>query len=129
MTKQQRASITNQDYLRDCYRGKTGYADGVPLGILQAIHISSGLERAVLRTVDNGHDVVLTGNPGDGKTHVLRVIEAQLRKACPTVAVELDASQLTNDEIIASWRKASRAKKPFCIAVNEGVLKDLADSN
>jgi len=120
------AKLDRQNYIRDCYRGKTGYADGVPLDILQAVHIESGLEDAIVAALKMDLDIVLTGNPGDGKTHLLRLLQGRIQKTKPGTTVVLDASQLTNEEIISAWRKA---KTPFCIAVNEGVLKDLADAD
>lgn len=44
----------------------------------QALHIAvPTLENGILELLQNGHRVYLTGNPGDGKTHLLRQLQGR----------------------------------------------------
>src|SRR5262249_30608464 len=67
------------------------------------------------------------GNPGDGKTHLLR----RLQDVCKKVKAEvvLDATAERNyDRIIRKWKAASDARRPFCLAINQGPLNRLLAS-
>jgi hypothetical protein len=77
----------------------------------------------VRRIVRAGGSVVITGNAGDGKTHIIRLLENDLKAANARVIV--DASAVTHDEIVALWTEARQAQAPFCIAINEGPLIEL----
>lgn len=117
------------EYIRTSYRGISAYADSLDEQILKKIHIQTSLDKSVSKAISAGKSVVLTGNPGDGKTHLLRVLEPKIKKANPKSIVELDASEKLNDDIVKSWKKAQRVKAPFCIAINEAVLFELAKLN
>jgi hypothetical protein len=117
-----------RDYVIQLYRGATAYADVMPEAVLDRLHIETKLDKCVLRSVQKGRDVLLTGNPGDGKTHLLRVLKTKIVKVAPKAVILLDASETPNTDIIAAWKSARRRKVPLCVAVNEGVLKELADS-
>ena len=115
-------SSVDFDYIRAFYRGSSAYADHVDKEILDSIHISTKLDQAVIDCLNKGLDVVLTGNPGDGKTHLIRVNLPQFPK---DVVVELDASTKTNNQIYDIWKSARNSKRPFLIAVNAAVLYSL----
>ncbi|MEI7995041.1 MAG: Druantia anti-phage system protein DruA [Methylococcaceae bacterium] len=85
------------------------------------IHVTTPLEDFIKISVQNGKSIFLTGNAGDGKTHLLRRLSPVLRD-CGAVVIE-DATALMRKNTIAPvldrWREAVAAKKPFCIAINE----------
>jgi hypothetical protein len=110
------------DYFRRLYRGISGCADHIDIDTLRNIHVETDLDAAIIEILVSGKSVVLTGNPGDGKTHLLRIIEDKFKNAKPEVIFEYDASCLKDEEIINRWRGASNAGKTFCIAINEAVL-------
>lgn len=109
-------------FIRDFYRGTSAYADHVDTELLSYIHLKTKLDSAVVEAVKAGKDVVLTGNPGDGKTHIIRVLKEQLEQLGKPVIVELDASTLSNEEIHTRWMKARNDRIPFVIAINAAVL-------
>lgn len=112
--------------VRDLYRGATGFADDVPIEDLRRLHAATDLDKAIRQHIAAKHSVVLTGNPGDGKTHLLRILEEDI--AGLGAVVESDASAVMNEEIVANWRAALAAGKPYFIAINESVLFKLAAS-
>lgn len=109
-------------FVRDFYRGMSAYADHVDTKMLSEIHLKTKLDNAVLEAVKAGKDVVLTGNPGDGKTHIIRVLREQLERLSIPVTIELDASTLSNEEIYQHWTKAHEENRAFVIAINAAVL-------
>ena len=88
------------------YRGTSAYADHVDADLLSYIHLKTKLDDAVISAAKSGKDIVLTGNPGDGKTHIIRVLKEQLERLATPVIVELDASTLSNEEIYSRWAQA-----------------------
>lgn len=109
-------------FIRDFYRGTSAYADHVDADLLSYIHLKTKLDDAVISAAKSGKDIVLTGNPGDGKTHIIRVLKEQLERLATPVIVELDASTLSNEEIYSRWAQAKDRHTPFVIAINAAVL-------
>lgn len=117
---------TGLDFIRDFYRGSSGYADFMDYGFLSRVHVVTELDAAIVETVSAGKDVVLTGNPGDGKTHIIRILQEQLDTLSVDPVIELDASTMTNQAIYEKWDAAKEAGRPFVIAINAAVLLSLA---
>lgn len=109
-------------FIRDFYRGTSAYADHVDTDLLAYIHLKTKLDKAVIDAAKSGKDIVLTGNPGDGKTHIIRVLKEKLEQLEKPVAIELDASTLSNEEIFSHWMLAKKNHTPFVIAINAAVL-------
>ncbi|OQB13591.1 MAG: hypothetical protein BWY15_01666 [Firmicutes bacterium ADurb.Bin193] len=109
-------------FIRDFYRGTSAYADHVDEELLSYIHLKTKLDDAVIAAAKAGKDIVLTGNPGDGKTHIIRLLKNQLENLSTPAIVELDASTLSNEEIFQRWNRAQEEKAPFVIAINAAVL-------
>lgn len=117
---------TGLDFIRDFYRGSSGYADFIDYGFLSRVHVVTELDSAIIEAVSTGKDVVLTGNPGDGKTHIIRILQEQLDTLEVDPVIELDASTMTNKAIYEKWLSAKEASRPFVIAINAAVLLALA---
>ena len=88
---------------------------------LDRIHIELALEGFLTESIRNGVSVFLTGNAGDGKTHLLRKLAPVLRE-CGAIVVE-DATALMRRNkiypVLDRWREAVALQIPFCIAINE----------
>ncbi|RWC87651.1 MAG: hypothetical protein EOS72_20615 [Mesorhizobium sp.] len=91
------------------------------------MHIASGVESFLAARVQAGQSIVLTGNAGDGKTHLLRRMKPAL-ESTGAVVVE-DATALMRagrvEPILDRWQQAIEAQRPFCIAANEYPLYQL----
>lgn len=109
-------------FVRDFYRGSSAYADHIDTRMLSHIHLKTKLDDAVINAVKVGKDVVFTGNPGDGKTHIIRVLKEKLEAVNPKIVIELDASTLSDEDIYKRWKSAKEANVPFVIAINAAVL-------
>lgn len=113
---------TGLQFVRDFYRGSSAYADYVATDLLSNIHLETRLDKAILDSALAGKDIVLTGNPGDGKTHIIRLLSDKLRESNRPIAIELDASTLSDEEIYIRWKSAREQHIPFVIAINAAVL-------
>lgn len=113
---------TGLQFVRDFYRGSSAYADYISSELLSAIHLETKLDSAIMNAVLYGKDIVLTGNPGDGKTHIIRLLKDQLESNGKPICIELDASTLSNDDIYLKWKAARERNTPFVIAINAAVL-------
>jgi hypothetical protein len=114
------------DFVRSLYRGSSAYADNQGADLLSGIHIVTSLDNAVLNTVKDGKDVVLTGSPGDGKTHIIRILNDTLAIFNNPPKVELDASCLTNEQLYEEWKQSRESNHLFVLAINAAVLFSLA---
>lgn len=69
---------TGLQFVRDFYRGSSAYADHISAELLSVIHLETKLDNAIIESAMAGKDIVLTGNPGDGKTHIIRLLKKKL---------------------------------------------------
>lgn len=113
---------TGLQFVRDFYRGSSAYADHIASELLSVIHLETKLDSAIMDAALSGKDIVLTGNPGDGKTHVIRLLKDKLESTGKSICIELDASTLSNDDIYLKWKTAKDCNTPFVIAINAAVL-------
>lgn len=115
-------SRTGLQFVRDFYRGSSAYADHIASELLSVIHLETKLDTAIMDAALSGKDIVLTGNPGDGKTHIIRLLKSRLENTGKPISIELDASTLSNDDIYVKWKSARESNVPFVIAINAAVL-------
>jgi len=110
--------------------GPEACADELTDTQLARLHISQPLDDFLLEHVRRGFSLVLTGNAGEGKTHLLRKLAPELEKLGAEVETDATAAMRPNDVsgILRRWRKVHRAGRPFCLAANEYPLYLLRQS-
>jgi hypothetical protein len=88
---------------------------------LDRLHIDIAIESFIQDHLSPGKSIFLTGNAGDGKTHVLRRLEPRLRALGAVVERDATAAMRRNQiaPVLDRWRAALHARAPFCIAINE----------
>ena len=111
------------ELLRGLYLGSASNADTTGRDARDLLHVRTELDALVPKLVLSGHDVVVTGNPGDGKSHLVRTLED--RGKIPGAEIELDLSATDEREVIQRWRAARASERPFLLCGNEGPLKSL----
>jgi hypothetical protein len=101
--------------------GPESCADELPTDKLAILHVAQPLDGFLLDHVKSGFSIVLTGNAGDGKTHLLRRLEPELDKLGADIETDATAAMKPDDvsAILRRWKKAHREGKPFCVAANE----------
>lgn len=110
------------NFVRGFYRGTSAFAEHIPADLLSIIHVKTKLDDAIKSDVAAGKDVVLTGNAGDGKTHIIKILEADLNATGKNPDFMLDASEKSSEEIFARWQSARSSSRPFVIAINAAIL-------
>jgi hypothetical protein len=117
--------MTYYGLLTSLYYGEGTNADLTTRDARQLLHVPTPLEALVPAQVGRGLDIVLTGNPGDGKSHLVRTL--QDRGALEGVEVVLDLSARPTDDVIDAWSKARAAGRRFVLCANEGPLTGLLE--
>ena len=102
-------------------------AEALDADDFQRMHVSTSLDAFIDRKVRDGFSIVLTGNAGDGKTHLLRHIMPALQGTGAVVITDATASMTGGQAttLLDEWRKADSEGRPFCIAANEYPLYQL----
>ena len=110
--------MSKLDFIKKLYNGKNCYSDHMNKDELDFLHISSGVEPLVSDMLDKHKLVFLTGNPGDGKTFIIKAIEPCIIRN--NAFVKTDFNEVTN------YADAARnivdlyvEKKPAVFAINE----------
>jgi hypothetical protein len=112
------------DFLSGLYNRASCYADRLSPEQLNAIHVPTALEDAIKSWLQAKKDVVLLGNPGDGKTHLLRRLQDVIDRVKAEVVLDATAES-DYQRIVRKWKVASDARRPFCLAINQGPLNRL----
>jgi hypothetical protein len=114
------ADTSKETFIERLYRSSNSYADRLTQEELDAIHVDLGVDGYLLEEANNGKQIIVTGNPGDGKTHLIERLRPQLEKAGAEVIT--DANACTDEDTLGAWERCRKKKKPFVLAVNEWPL-------
>ena len=109
--------------LRGLYLGLTSNADLTTDHERHVLHVPTKLDELVPRWLAEGKDVTLTGNPGDGKSHLARRLVG--KKLTGAAEVILDLSATPTPTVLGRWGAAVAEGRPTLLCANEGPLKAL----
>lgn len=108
----------NLDFVRKLYNGKNCYSDHMSDAELNLIHISSKVEDIILGLLKSGKIVFLTGNPGDGKTFLIKKHMEEI--VTLGTYIEMDINRVANYEEVANELLACHKElRPAVVAINE----------
>ena len=107
--------------------GREAIAEALTEEDFERLHVESRIERFLVYRVRAGKSIVVTGNAGDGKTHLLRRVKRDLESAGAVVVEDATAEMRDGDPgpVLKKWRNAVEAGRPFCLAANEYPLYQL----
>ena len=112
------------DFISKMYNHRNSYAEVFTIEELKAIHISSIFEDVIKDLIKKKKFILLTGNPGDGKTHLIRVQNDFLIKN--DTFIELDINEVPDHSIfLKDLKTALLNNRPAIIAINEYPLYEL----
>ena len=118
--------MNNLQFIQRLYKGKNCYSDSMSDEQIDLLHIPSGVEAIIAKMVSENRMVFLTGNPGDGKTYIIRA----LSKLLENVYVVTDLNSVTEselDNVIEEIYACYCKNKPCVIAANEFPFHKLAN--
>ena len=105
----------NLDYIKKLYKGKNCYSDHMDTDQLSILHIQSNVEGIIESLVSNGKIVFITGNPGDGKTFIIKTLNLS-----DSIYKETDLNNVGNyHEVAEKVIRCYDEKAPALIAANE----------
>ncbi|UQA57431.1 hypothetical protein [Polyangium aurulentum] len=113
------------EYLCSLYYGEGSNADLTSRESRDKVHVATDLDELVAALLKSGRDVVLTGNPGDGKSHLARRL--QDRGALGGVELISDLSERDTREVVNTWRALSAKRRRVLLCGNEGPLRELIE--
>jgi len=111
-------------FVERLYRNVNSYADRLDLEELNSIHVDLGLDEYLLRAASEARQIVITGNPGDGKTFLIERLRQQLVEVNGAVVIT-DANALADTDILSAWRSCEANGRAFVLAINEWPLFEL----
>lgn len=113
------------DTIRYLYKSYHLCADYLSRTIFESMHISTPVEDKLILATKKKKIIFVTGNPGDGKTHLIRKVSSEFPK---NTEVILDANELTDEKLRKHIDKAYEKKASLVVAINEGILLDLCEN-
>jgi hypothetical protein len=120
--------IVNSDdpisFVERLYRNANSYADRLKREELDWIHVDLEVDQYVLDGANENWQIIITGNPGDGKTFLIERLRERLMEDCNAVVIP-DANALPDPEILSAWRSCAENGRAFVLAINEWPLFEL----
>lgn len=107
-------------FIERLYRSTNSYADRLTAEELESIHVDLGVDDYLVGQAEAGRQIVVTGNPGDGKTHLVERLRARLEAVGARVIT--DANACPDAEILEQWTASRDDGRPFVLAINEWPL-------
>jgi len=107
-------------FIERLYRSTNSYADRLTAEELERIHVDLGVDGYVVAQAEEGRQIVVTGNPGDGKTHLIERLRPRLEALGARVIT--DANACSDKDIVQQWEASRDDGRPFVLAINEWPL-------
>ncbi len=110
--------MDNLQFIQRLYNGKSCYSDSMTSEQIDLLHIPSGVESIIKKMIAEKRIVFLTGNPGDGKTFIIKALHPDENE----IYIETDLNSISDEQLINVIEKINECyenNKPCIIAANE----------
>lgn len=112
--------MNNLQFIKKLYNGKNCYSDSLTKEELELLRITSGVDQIVKKMIYDNKIIFLTGNPGDGKTYIIRTLEEEL--LLKNIYIQTDMNEVTEEQLESVVKHISDCFHNFkgcIIAANE----------
>ena len=110
--------MTKLEFVEKLYNGRNCYSDHMGSDELSLLHICSNAESLIADFLARNKVVFLTGNPGDGKTFIIKALAENI--AMSHAYVEADLNNVRDyDAVARKLLDCYISEKPAIIAANE----------
>lgn len=110
--------MSNLEFVKKLHNGKNCYSDHMSDAELGLIHIGSKVEDIILNLLKLHKIVFLTGNPGDGKTFLIKKHNDEIMAL--GAYIETDLNRVANyEEVANAIIECYKNGRPAVVAVNE----------
>ena len=104
--------------------GSNAISEGLTDKEFGSLHIQTELEDHLIEIARKGRSIVLTGNAGDGKTHLARMLRHRLESDRYRFEYAFDATAIMNSRegvgpIVERWRQARKKGRHLILAINQ----------
>ncbi len=110
--------MNNLAYIKKLYNGKNCYSDHMSSEELALLHVSSHVEDIIREMLERHRIVFLTGNPGDGKTFIIKAIRDTIQQTNAYVQTDIN-SVGSYDAVCEELLQCYQENRAAIIAVNE----------
>lgn len=110
--------MDNLQFIQRLYNGKNCYSDSMTPEQIDLLHITSGVESIIKKMMVEKRIVFLTGNPGDGKTFIIKALHPDESE----IYIETDLNSISDEQLINVIKRINdcyESNKPCIIAANE----------
>lgn len=110
--------MSKLSFVKKLYNGKNCYSDHMTDEELELLHISSTVENLISKMLSKGKIIFLTGNPGDGKTFIIKAVADTITQYNAYVEKDMNHTkgyEKTANDILNCYQE----HRPAIIAVNE----------
>ena len=114
------AQTDDATFVERLYRSTNSFADRLSQDELEAIHVDLGVDGYLIDEASKKKQIIVTGNPGDGKTHLIERLRPQLEAEGAEVIT--DANACTDEHTLDTWTRCRAEGRPFVLAINEWPL-------
>ena len=110
--------MDNLQFIQRLYNGKNCYSDSMTSEQINLLHVPSGVEEIIKKMVSEKRIVFLTGNPGDGKTFIIKALYPDSND----IYIETDLNSISDRQLSVVMERINDCyenNKPCIIAANE----------
>jgi hypothetical protein len=119
--------VSGPDVVRTLYKSITSCSDHHTDDVLKRLHTPTPVDAAIVRAANDDKVVIVTGNPGDGKTHIIRRAGEKFPESLRKSGVREDANEIEDLEIVSAIATALNRGRGLMLAINEGILLELCE--
>ena len=120
------AKQSGPDIVRSLYKSLSACADHHDPALIRRLHIPTAIDDAIVMAARQNKVVIVTGNTGDGKTHLIRQIEDEFAFG---VTINKDANEVEDETLVKAIDKAVTLGEALILAINEGILLDICEQS